>query len=152
LRRVRLCAKALSMRAPVPGLASRRLAALLLIAAALLMRIAVPGGWMPDASAHGWRIIPCSGMAPAGHAHPAMAGMANHIDAGQAPAKHDHASESPCDFAAAAQAASLPDFVPAPAPGFEARPAVPPARLPDSVPGRGLAAPPPPSTGPPPLA
>lgn len=129
-----------------PGL---RLAALLLIAAALLMRAAVPGGWMPDASAHGWRIIPCPGTAPAAeHAHAAMPGMAHHMPAKSAPARHDHPAESPCDFAGAAQAASLPDFAPAPSLAPEAPPAAPVARL--AAPAvLSLAAPPPPATGPP---
>lgn len=85
----------------------------LLIAAAILLRSAVPTGWMPVAGESGLRIVLCSGSGPvepvaakASHdthsAHHDMGGMDHSGDHGSAP--HD-----PCPFGLAlAKAFDLP--------------------------------------------
>ena len=125
-------------------------AALALLACALLIRLAIPQGWMPDASAHGFAIKPCPGVAEAPAPEPAARKMhgAHHAIARHDPAKHDPAKQMPCDFAGAVHAAAPAEPFPAPlaviAPAV--RTSAPP--LDAATPGRGLAAPPP-STGPP---
>ncbi|HEU4959514.1 MAG TPA: hypothetical protein VFT56_03830 [Sphingomonas sp.] len=119
---------------------------LALFACALVLRIAIPSGWMPVADAGGWRLTVCDGMGPAA-AMAAMPGMAHHQ---HAPPPHDQ-GDHPCTFAGLALAVALPDLVPVPvvpAPLAMAPPAV--AGL--VAIGRGLAAPPPPATGPPAFA
>ncbi len=116
----------------------------LLFAGALLARLASPSGWMPVADAAGMHLVPCDGMAPA--MPRAMAGMAHH--------GHDHRSpvaDHPCAFAGLGLAMAEP--LPPP----RLLPPSPDQLAPRSVHaavaiGRGLAAPPPPSTGPPLLA
>jgi hypothetical protein len=113
---------------------------LLLIAAALLLRLAVPQGWMP--SADGKWITFCSGM-----------GIETlWLDSeGQ---RHDDApangESSPCAFAGLGAALDVPDQQHAVRPQFPDYAAVfvPSTR---SAIGHGLAAPPPPQTGPPTL-
>lgn len=128
-----------------------RLAAVL-IATALFVRLLVPSGWMPSGAGFWLVLCPDGGPVPAVAAAPhGHGGMHAHA----APASdHDPAShlDQPCAFAGF----SLP---------FEGRASVglaqPPSlakartpRLPRDLPavGRGLAAPPPPATGPPVLA
>ncbi len=122
------------------GMANRtRLAALL--AVALVVRALVPTGWMPVATAQGVRLALCPGqdVTP-----PAMAGMhhGHERDGKQPPPDH------PCAFAGLGLAAdTAPPFViPSAAP--VAPPLVAAHPLAVTV-GRGLAAPPPPATGPP---
>jgi hypothetical protein len=125
--------------------ATRRRLLLALFACAMLLRIAVPEGWMPVAEANGWQLTICSGMWPV-DAMPDMPGMAHH----KAPAGHDQ-GDHPCTFAGLGMAAALPDL-----PSMPVLPvaiAVPPLLAFGMVAiGRGLAAPPPPATGPPMLA
>lgn len=140
------------------GRAHRRLGAplLALLAFAFLLRIIVPTGWMP---AHGTvGIMPCPSAAPvpaqvAQHGTGDHAGMhamhpggAGHEQG--APAPDDHGDKKGCDFAPLGLAWSTPsaaafDFIPLPAQPLLAR-ALSPVRI-----GQGLAAPPPPATGPP---
>lgn len=73
-------------------LAQRPLAALLL-AAALLMKLAIPAGYMPSVAGGGIAIVLCPGAAPVPTA--AMPGMSHHK-----PDSRDHGkAESPCAFA-----------------------------------------------------
>ncbi|HEX8446801.1 MAG TPA: hypothetical protein VF649_09315 [Sphingomonas sp.] len=72
-----------------------------IILLALLMKLLVPAGYMVGGSAGAVRIVPCSGLAPAGPIAPTtmsvmtMPGMAHHPDA------PDHARpDMPCAFAA----------------------------------------------------
>jgi hypothetical protein len=132
----------MSFRAP-----PRLLMAAILLAAHF-MRIAVPQGWMPMQTADGWRITLCSGSGPMEMA-PQMAMPVMHA----MPQGHDHrpdhgTAEHPCAFSALAMALAEPVAptldVPAPLP--VARPAG--IALAVTI-GRGLAAPPPPATGPP---
>lgn len=129
----------------------------LLVAAALLLRIAVPAGWMPASDAEGgMRITLCTGygMVQAwvddeGKIHrspPNARGAGNDGSKDGGKSAPDH-----CPFTASALSlaqATTPDL-----PEIQPQPHVLPAleRL-ETIPGRGLAAPPPPQTGPPALA
>lgn len=122
---------------------------LALFACALFVRALVPAGWMPDASAGGLRIAICNGMQDGSTAAQALFTEAlGKADAG----KHDGkaASGDPaCPFAGAGLALATPVL-----PELAAAPLLPEAgRVPFPASavtiGRGLAAPPPPATGPP---
>ncbi|MBY8827056.1 hypothetical protein K7G81_02855 [Hephaestia sp. CMS5P-6] len=121
---------------------------LALFACAMVLRIAIPEGWMPITDASGTRLTICTGMGPvetmadmAG-----MAGMSHH----KAPIGHDQ-GDHPCTFAGLGLAAALPDLPPAPK--LPVTIAVPTLIVLGVIAvGRGLAAPPPPATGPPALA
>lgn len=113
-----------------------------LLAVALFVRALVPTGWMPVATADGVRFELC-----AGQAMPPQAGMHHGHKEGGKPALPDH----PCAFAGLGLAAdTAPSPVVLPIPGFAPPPAAP-RPLAVAV-GRGLAAPPPPATGPPAFA
>ena len=122
-----------------------------IFACALLLRLAVPAGWMPVAQADGRvRLALCPGAAPAASKH--MAHVMGQRAHDHGPASHDRGEHAPpCAFTGLALAAALPDV--APAPRLLPIVAPPPAmrRALVSI-GSGLAAPPPPQTGPPPLA
>ncbi len=110
---------------------------------ALLFRLAVPAGWMPQASARGVTLGWCSGTS---HEIPAEAKALLEKALGK-PKPVKPAPDQPCAFAAAAQPLTAADPLPAivaPAAVAEAEPEV--LR---PIPGRGLAAPPPLATGPP---
>lgn len=121
---------------------------MLVLTLAMVVKLLVPVGWMPvfDGSRIGLEL--CGGYAPppvAAHAMHHMGGT--HTDH----RSHDkHRAELPCPYAALAFAATDVD-----APVFALRPIEPDA-VRSSAPivrvGRGLAAPPPPATGPPALA
>lgn len=125
----------------------RRLA-LFLVACALLFRVAVPEGWMPQAHARGVTLTWCSGMGDAAPAE-AKALIAKAVGEREAP-KHKPTAEQPCAFAAAAQPIAYAEPMAVPAPAMHQPIAFRPALLP--FPGRGLVAPPPFATGPPRLA
>jgi hypothetical protein len=115
--------------------------ALALVALALLVRAAIPAGWMPASDGGRW-ITLCTGSGAV--AAFVDADGVRHDD--PAPAAQDH----PCAFAGVAVPLTPPLAIAVPLPSFEtARP----ARLAAATVaiGRGLAAPPPPSTGPPAL-
>jgi hypothetical protein len=123
---------------------------LVLFACAMLARALVPTGWMPVATAQGLWIVPCSGTgpmipqaaAPMAHAMPGM----HHEDPDHGTTGVDH----PCAFAGVTPALDAPTLAIALPPPFVR--AVPsPIRALVAV-GRGLAAPPPPQTGPPTFA
>lgn len=131
-----------------------RAAALALIACALFLRFLVPQGWMPMQTGQGWRITLCSGSGPMiaapamtmpGMTH-AMAMPAHHL-----PADNWDAGDHPCAFANLALALNDPGTpVPLlPRLLLSAWIAGPAALV---AIGRGLAAPPPPATGPPTLS
>jgi hypothetical protein len=127
---------------------TRRLA-LLLIGCALVFRLLVPAGWMPAANATGVSLNWC-GESGIGRDAPAEARALLAEAIGEKPAKPETKHDQPCAFAAAAQpvAASESPQLPLPRAGAEA----PRTATPIAFPGRGLAAPPPLSTGPPLLA
>jgi len=128
-----------------------------LLALALLARALVPAGWMPAFDADGIRLVLCSGWGPMQgptRTHHAAASdqqvaKGHHSAPGS---QHDQGQgrpdqSAPCTFAAAACAAVLPVFTAlVEAPVAFALPNW--ARLFLQL-GQGLAAPPPPSTGPP---
>jgi len=133
------------MRALRSPTAVQRRLLLAVFACAMLLRIAIPAGWMPVAQADGWRLTICPGMT-SGESVAAMPGMHHH----KAPVGHDQ-GDRPCTFAGLGLAVALPDLPPAPA--LLAAVAEPASSAPGVVAlGRGLAAPPPPATGPPALA
>ncbi len=116
--------------------------ALLLVAAALLLRVMIPAGWMPTAGA-GYAITLCTG-----------AGVVSAwVDANGTIHKDKpspaYGAEHPCVFAGFAAAL----IAPAPVDVVAALPALAAATLIgwvfEQAVGRGLAAPPPPPTGPP---
>ena len=125
---------------------------LLALLLALAMRLLVPTGFMWDTSAQGGaHLVPCSGMgppssAPAAHAmhHMAMAGTAH--EKGK---EGGDSTNRECAFSALGGALDLADPFVAPAAPLPALAFLPIFVLQASAPGRGLAAPPPPSRGPP---
>jgi hypothetical protein len=125
----------------------RRLA-LLLVGCALLLRMAVPAGWMPQANAAGVTLSWCADSGASGPAalSEAKALLAEAIGK-EAPAEHKKSAEQPCAFAMAAMPFAPVDPIAAPPAPARAEP-VPHVRL-ETAPGRGLAAPPPLATGPP---
>lgn len=124
------------------ALPARRFAWVLLIAAALFARGLAPDGWMPSAKAAGqFELMLCSGMGgtptvAAGHGH------SHH------PGDHDGGGSHPCAFAGVAVADTAPPPLVITPPIRLERPRAPATAF-DVLPGRGLAAPPPPATGPP---
>lgn len=136
--------------------AARHRLFLVLFACALALRLAVPAGWMPVAQADGWvRLALCPGAAPIAtqpmaHTMQAMHGGTHE----HAPDRHDHDRGDhapPCAFTGLAFAVALPDLASAPTllPVAVSSPVT--RHVLASI-GRGLAAPPPPQTGPPHLA
>lgn len=119
--------------------------ALFLVACALLFRVAVPAGWMPEANARGITLAWCSGMGDSAPAE-ARALIAKAVGEKDTP-KHKPASEQPCAFSAAAHPIASADPAPLPVPAAREPVAIHPALRP--IPGRGLVAPPPFATGPP---
>lgn len=127
--------------------ARRRLGWLLLLVAALLARSVAPEGWMPVVNAAGGiEITVCNGTGPDDNMVLSPDGKLHHKAPGRSQAG-DHA----CAFSGLGIADAPPTLVALAAPIFasEATPTLDPI---DAVPGRGLAAPPPPATGPPSLA
>jgi len=123
---------------------------LAILACALFLRILIPQGWMPVQTAQGWRLTLCSGTGPMrlGHADgmPAMKGM-HHPPRDQSSAPPDQL----CPFSSLAQALDEPPLPVLDLPRLFADVFL--ADLPPAVGiGRGLAAPPPPATGPPSIA
>jgi hypothetical protein len=115
--------------------------ALAVLACALAMRLLVPQGWMPVSDGHGLRFVLCSGTGPM-EMTMAMPGMASHHD----PSGHDRSMQDhPNAFANLGLTLAEPMIV---KPLLLAAVALEPKPLTVAI-GRGLAAPPPPSTGPP---
>lgn len=131
---------------------------LLLFACAMLVRALIPTGWMPIADAQGFRIVLCSGTGPAIPAAKAtipsvnapmgdaMAGM-HHEKSSD---RHSQGPEHPCVFAGVTPAMDTPTLA-APLPPVRIRAAPALVRALVTI-GHGLAAPPPPQTGPPTFA
>lgn len=117
--------------------------ALALIGLALMARLLVPAGFMPD-TGRGFAITICSGNMSA----PAWIDSQGKVHKGEQ--RQDHGTDHPCafaGFAAALDAPSIASAMLAKATSAIASPAFP---LAVAI-GRGLAAPPPPATGPPTL-
>jgi len=130
------------------GTRERRLAAWL-FAFALLVRVIVPQGYMLAPADDGLiRISVCTGY---GAVEMGMDQEGRLVAIGDAPDHGKDKAKPDCPFAAALSPVlpngSIPQFV---GPRLSAAKLLPPAT--QVAPGRGLAAPPPPSTGPPALA
>ncbi|THD34787.1 MAG: hypothetical protein E7773_14080 [Sphingomonas sp.] len=134
----------MTIRSPSPA---RRFAWLMLLVGVLLARGLTPEGWMPVAGAAGGiEIALCNGMGPDDTMVLTPDGKLHH----KAPA-NGQSGDHPCAFAGlgiADAAPPVPVIVAPPSP-VDAAPAL--AKI-IATPGRGLAAPPPPATGPPALA
>lgn len=125
----------------------RRLIWLALLVVALLGRGLAPEGWMTTASAAGGiEVTWCDGQGPM----PVMVMATDGTLHKKVPAKSPM-SDHPCAFAGMAVADTAPPPVTVVLPAA-LRSDVPPTSEQSAIPGRGLAAPPPPSTGPPALA
>jgi len=125
----------------------RRFGWLLLLVAALLARSVAPEGWMPVVNAAGGiEITVCNGTGPDDTMVLSPDGKLHH----KAPGK-SQSGDHVCAFAGLGVADAPPTLVALAAPILapDAAPALDPI---DAIPGRGLAAPPPPATGPPSLA
>lgn len=114
-----------------------------LLALALFVRALVPTGWMPVATADGLGMELCAGQAMAPQA---MAGMKHGREQGKQ-ALPDH----PCAFAGLGLAADTAPPLVVVALALMPPPMLAPRGLAIAI-GRGLAAPPPPATGPPAFA
>jgi hypothetical protein len=123
--------------------------ALAVIVCALALRMLVPQGWMPVSDAHGVRITLCTGSGPMDMARTmSMPGMAmHHGKTGHDQSQPDH----PCAFAGLGLALAEPTLPALALPPLARIEALALRPLTIAI-GRGLAAPPPPSTGPPLLA
>ncbi len=123
----------------------RRSVLLTLALFAVMLRVAIPAGFMMGQAPSGaFAMVICS---PDG-ARVAAADWAGQDGRQKAPAdsqKHD----SPCVFAGHGLADSPPPILMVRPAGMVVASAAPPPLLRDARPGRGLAAPPPPATGPP---
>lgn len=133
-------------------LAHRRLL-LLAVAVALCARALIPAGWMPMTGPQGVVLALCDGSGPMlaamamPHAMPTKHGDGG--GNGGAPAHHD-AADHQCPFAAAATIFAMETPAP-PVPPLAPRHQPRPTWRSVTV-GQGLAAPPPPATGPPAFA
>jgi hypothetical protein len=125
----------------------RRFGWLLLVVTALLARSIAPEGWMPVVNAAGGiEITVCNGTGPDDAMVLSPDGKLHHKIPGKSqPGDHACAFSGLgiADAPPTLVALALPDFAPETTPALD--------RI-DAVPGRGLAAPPPPATGPPSLA
>jgi hypothetical protein len=116
----------------------------LLLLLALAVRLAAPQGWMlaPGEGAGAPRLIICNGHMPA---EGTAASRPGHPAGRGGTSQADH----PCVFAGAHAPSGPAAPAASPAPAAVALVLQPPSPLTDQRPGRGLAAPPPPSQGPP---
>lgn len=122
--------------------------ALAIIACALLMRVLVPQGWMPIQTAHGWEITICTGTGPMQMEMPAdMASAMKGMHHGSGDQDHN-SNDHPCAFSSLAMALDEPPPLVIDLPKLVVETWLAVAAAVVSI-GRGLAAPPPPSTGPP---
>ncbi len=124
---------------------------LMLVVGVLAARGLTPDGWMPVADAAGdMQFAPCDGMGPIEPTKSMSMSMSHGKMHHQAPAK-GQPSDHPCTGAGINLADATP---PLPAIITPLRPTLTTAGIEHAVnaPGRGLAAPPPPATGPPTLA
>lgn len=114
---------------------------------ALVARVAVPAGWMPAQDEAGAvRITICTGYG----LQQAWIDAEGTLHTGSPDADGEHSGDGQphCPFTASAMPLALGDMPELPAVPYPAESARTEA-LPDLAPGRGLAAPPPPQTGPP---
>lgn len=122
--------------------------ALAMIACALLVRVLIPQGWMPAQTADGWQITICTGTGPMQMEMPAsMASAMKGMHHGSGDQDHN-ASDHPCAFSSLAMALDEPPLPVLDLPKMTVGAWL--TGLPTVIGvGHGLAAPPPPATGPP---
>jgi hypothetical protein len=123
------------------GIGDRRGIACALLALALLLRLVVPAGWMPAAGG-GYAITLCTG-AGVSRAWVDAEGKVHKGEPGKAAPDHQ------CVFAGFSAALDAPPLAGALLAPLAAVEALPPLARSAVAIGRGLAAPPPPATGPP---
>lgn len=131
---------------------ARHISVAALLAFALIVKLLVPAGWMPVFGTRGVTLEMCSSYGPPPPALAKAMAQAAHRMAGHDKHKqHDkQAHDQPCAYAGLSFAA-LDAEAPTPLVAVPVTQALPPAPFTVAI-GRGLAAPPPPSTGPPALA
>jgi hypothetical protein len=118
----------------------------LLVALALAVRLSAPTGWMLAPGDHGPRMVICTG-----HGTETLGGTTLGGDPAKAPANRpDKTADHVCVFAGAHAAPTPPAHAIVPVAVTAPTTSIFVATLADQRPGRGLAAPPPPSQGPPP--
>lgn len=125
---------------------SRVLTALLL-AVLLCGKLLVPSGWMPVQTQRGLTIMLCSGNGPA----EAWVDEAGQLHQGHKPGdggKGEPGAKDPCPYGALNVPVDVPAALALAAPLAPTSAVIPPLTRAVAV-GRGLAAPPPPATGPP---
>jgi hypothetical protein len=122
--------------------------ALTMIFIALAIRAAVPAGWMPS-SERAFALTVCTGIETSTVWIDAN-GEIHKSDPSKQGGEHDNSEHEPCAFAGAALALHIPDNIALATPrvSFATRPGSSPSAV---TIGQGLAAPPPPATGPPSL-
>jgi hypothetical protein len=126
----------------------------LLLGLVFVLKALVPAGWMPVFGPDGVRLQLCGGWG--GTSDPIAASTVTEAHAHQASASsrgdgdrsHEQSTHQPCTYAAMAMGWLPVDEARVPAPVI---PSLMGTSLPTVQVGRGLAAPPPPSTGPPPF-
>ncbi|MBN8806673.1 MAG: hypothetical protein J0I47_00325 [Sphingomonas sp.] len=131
----------------------RRYVWLVLLIAALSVRALTPQGYMTMAAANGGiALMPCDGAmpAPTTSGQPMAMPMAGHHDGNHHKQDHGSRADHPCAFAGIAALDMAPPLAIAIPLRRDTAPAL--AATLAMLPGRGLAAPPPPATGPPALA
>jgi hypothetical protein len=127
------------------GVTVKNRLSMLLIICALAVRLMIPAGWMPSAE-RSFVVTVCTGVNMSTMWIDAK-GKIHKVD----PAKHKSADHEPCVFAGMAMATDAPSSVAALAITPDGSDRFVTATIPASI-GKGLAAPPPPSTGPPVLS
>ncbi|MBY0582823.1 MAG: DUF2946 family protein [Sphingomonas sp.] len=117
--------------------------AVAMIACAMLLRALIPAGWMPAADARGAiHLAMCSGMGPQTASMDHTGKVHKDMPSG------GHRDTQPCGFAVLGHGLDDLPILTLPMPLLRTASIAPGAKHAVSV-GRGLAAPPPPSTGPP---
>ncbi len=117
---------------------------MVLLVAALLGKVLAPAGWMPVATERGFTFMLCSDQGQT----PAWVDGSGRLHRGEAPGPAKPAAKDACPYGALAAAAAVPDG-PALAASILASIPPPAPRSGSAAIGQGLAAPPPPATGPP---
>lgn len=120
----------------------------LLLAVVLCGKLLVPSGWMPVSTQGGLTVVLCSGDGRT-EAWVDQAGTLHEgLKPGDGSKGNDHDGKDPCPYGALAAPVDTPETLALAAPLAPTAPVTPLDRATIAV-GRGLAAPPPPSTGPP---
>ncbi len=120
----------------------------LLLAVVLCGKLLVPSGWMPVSTQGGLTIMLCSGDGPAEAWVDDAGKLHQGHKPGDGPKSSDHDGKDPCPYGALTAPVDTPAAVALAARLAPTAPVIQPLTKAIAV-GHGLAAPPPPSTGPP---